>query len=426
MSVRSTLRLSLALALLASAARAQGDPARDGPHLVRQVDLSVSHPGGGSSTLRVYLPAAADRPRPVVLVIHGLWTSPHSYQDYAQNLATRGYAAALYDQYSRISSNLAGWVAAGSVALDGLAHANGDPRSGVMGELDLEKVAVMGHSYGGMTALGIAANDRRAKVVVAVAPGAAMRSLLLQYAAAIRTAPVLVITGQSDGLATAAGFGRPVYRTVPSPHKLYVEIAGGSHMGFIAGGGLFSGGSDAQRAITRRYGNAWLDRWLLGAADPQGYTDGRFAARDGALSAWEAPVGASSWTGDVPGRVTTEGLNARSGPGTQHPVQAVLAAGQELTVHEASAGWYRVSWSGAPAGQALWVSAGYVQLARQGTVTADELNVRSGPGTQHGVVTTRRRGEVLEVLEERQGWLRVRWSGAPAGELWVSGAWVSG
>lgn len=59
-----------------------------------------------------------------------------------------------------------------------------------------------------------------------------------------------------------------------------------------------------------------------------------------------------------------------------------------------------------------------------GTITANTLNVRRGPATTFAIVTTRRLNDVVTILEERNGWVRITWSGAPAGELWVSKTYV--
>lgn len=39
-------------------------------------------------------------------------------------------------------------------------------------------------------------------------------------------------------------------------------------------------------------------------------------------------------------------------------------------------------------------------------------------------MTTVRQGATVTILEERGGWYRVTFDGAPAGELWVSGSYV--
>ncbi len=57
-----------------------------------------------------------------------------------------------------------------------------------------------------------------------------------------------------------------------------------------------------------------------------------------------------------------------------------------------------------------------------GTVTANSLNVRSGPGTNFRVVGVLRRGEQVTILERSGGWLRVA-AGRDRG--WVAGNYIS-
>lgn len=403
-------RVALFLSLCFAAAAPAQDPSGRGSFLTRKVDLDVAHPDGSTSRLRVILPAAADRARPTILVIHGLYMSPAAYEGLAEHLASRGYAAALFDQYARGSTNLSGWVAAGRFAITALERADADPRSGVFGELDLARLGVIGHSYGGMTTIGLAATDPRVKAAVALAPGAALRPQLLQYAATIRSTPLLVVTGRWDWLAVPGTFGRPAYDAVQHRDKLYVQLSGVAHMGFVGDG----------PAAARRYANPWFDRWLQGAADDQGWTDGRRARQDGDLSDWDAP-------GPLPsaGTVTSDTLNVRTGPGTGHAVVTTLPRGARVEIQDQRQGWYRVTWAGAPAGE-LWVGGSHVRTVTTVTVVTDSLNVRSGPGTSHAVVTALQRGTQVDVLDQREGWYRVTWAGAPAGELWLSAGYTSG
>lgn len=341
------------LLALAPAALAQStDPAAQGPHLVRRVDLPVRHADGSTSTLRVLLPTAADRERPTILLVHGLWVGPGLYDSSAEQIASRGYAVALFDQFSRASTDLAGWVAAARGSIDALARAAADPGSDLFGELDMDRLGAMGHSYGGMTAIGLAATDPRVKAAVAWAPGAARRELLLQYAATMPDVPTLVVTGRFDPIAIPGTFGRPAYDAIPHRRKLYVQVAMANHATFSDMLSLTGG---APRQAARRYANAWFDRWLVGAADPAGYTDGRYAANDPALSDVDAP-------GPLPSRgtVTAESLNVRTGPGTSHAVVGTLARGAEVSILDRRGSWYRVTWSGAQPGE-LWVHAAYVR-----------------------------------------------------------------
>jgi len=56
-------------------------------------------------------------------------------------------------------------------------------------------------------------------------------------------------------------------------------------------------------------------------------------------------------------------------------------------------------------------------------VTADSLNVRSGPGTNFPIMTEVRRGTLLVVLNRREGWVRVKLAGGSRNG-WVSSAYV--
>ncbi|MEM4188747.1 MAG: SH3 domain-containing protein [Candidatus Hadarchaeum sp.] len=63
-------------------------------------------------------------------------------------------------------------------------------------------------------------------------------------------------------------------------------------------------------------------------------------------------------------------------------------------------------------------------FARRGTVLAWRLNVRSGPGITHTKIGQLRRGQVIEILDIRNGWLRIRFPEAPQAEAWVSANYV--
>jgi uncharacterized protein YgiM (DUF1202 family) len=124
------------------------------------------------------------------------------------------------------------------------------------------------------------------------------------------------------------------------------------------------------------------------------------------------------------GTVTASWLNVRTGPGITSPRFTSVPRGSSVTVLAAQGGWLRVRLLDARIG---WVSGGYVDVApttgepsRAGTVTASRLNVRSGPGTSHGVVDTLDRGETVDILEESGGWLRIEGDGA----RWVYGRYV--
>lgn len=62
--------------------------------------------------------------------------------------------------------------------------------------------------------------------------------------------------------------------------------------------------------------------------------------------------------------------------------------------------------------------------ARYESVTVDSLNVRSGPGTRHGVIEVVHYGASLEILSRDGNWINVRTPYNSYG--WVYGAYITG
>ena len=59
----------------------------------------------------------------------------------------------------------------------------------------------------------------------------------------------------------------------------------------------------------------------------------------------------------------------------------------------------------------------------EGTVTADVLNVRSGPSTSYSITTKTYRGNKVEILETSNGWYKIKLSNGKIG--WSSGSYIS-
>ena len=59
----------------------------------------------------------------------------------------------------------------------------------------------------------------------------------------------------------------------------------------------------------------------------------------------------------------------------------------------------------------------------EGTVTADVLNVRSGPSTSYSVTTKAYKGNKVEILDTSNGWYNIKLSNGKTG--WVSASYVS-
>lgn len=268
----------------APTSRGPTDPANPGTNFVRTGFAWSALSDGTYMPVTVRLPVAPFAPRPVVLVVHGYSASGLDYAWIAEHLASRGFAAALVQMKSSYEPNFEVWATQATAAIDALARANANPWSGLFGELDLTRVAVVGHSYGGTTAIATAARDARVKVVAALEPGAvqAYKPVLLARAAQVKV-PLLVLGGELDTICPPAAQCVPIYQAATGTStKLYVEVAKADHLGFLN----FWFGPQSYRpflethTIASRYFTAWLETHLLGKADPDGYTDGRTAAAD--------------------------------------------------------------------------------------------------------------------------------------------------
>ena len=61
--------------------------------------------------------------------------------------------------------------------------------------------------------------------------------------------------------------------------------------------------------------------------------------------------------------------------------------------------------------------------AEKGTVNVDVLNIRSGAGTNHSVITKAYKGNVVEILDQSNGWYKVKLSNGTTG--WASGQYIT-
>src|SRR5262249_31788114 len=145
----------LGLFLATPVARAQQDPSQDGGYSVRSETVGATLQGS-SVNVEVILPTAASFERPVVIILHG-WLAPTLlYEGMAHHLASRGFAAVLFEQPNFYSSDMQSWTDNTKDCISELTRLTDDPTCPFYGELDMNRVGVMGHSRGGATATMIA------------------------------------------------------------------------------------------------------------------------------------------------------------------------------------------------------------------------------------------------------------------------------
>lgn len=127
------------------------------------------------------------------------------------------------------------------------------------------------------------------------------------------------------------------------------------------------------------------------------------------------------------GAVTTSGssLNVRSQPSTGAPAVASLKKGSYITLHSRSGSWWKVEYD---KGKTGFCHADYITVV-QGTavsvnIRSGSLNVRSGPGTQHGKTASLYAGEQVLLLSTSGDWSRILYHGTKTG--YVSAQYLSG
>lgn len=127
-------------------------------------------------------------------------------------------------------------------------------------------------------------------------------------------------------------------------------------------------------------------------------------------------------------RITADVLNVRSGPGTIYSINRTVTKGSSYTIIEEQNGFGRLL-SGAG-----WISLEYTEkvdltqttpsntpgkLPYLVRIMADTLNVRSGPGTMYRIITSVHRPSIYTIVEEQNGWGKLR-----SGAGWISLAYT--
>jgi len=141
----------------------------------------------------------------------------------------------------------------------------------------------------------------------------------------------------------------------------------------------------------------------------------------GSLTGWvhKDYLSAVASTVKAAGSVTTTGsVNVRTGPGLDHPVVATVPGGTTLeATGEKTAEWTQVIHAGKP----HWMFSQFLvggkttQFVAVGSVTTTgSVNVRTGAGLDHPVVTTLPRGTTLQTTGEKTAeWTQVIHEGEP-------------
>ena len=122
-------------------------------------------------------------------------------------------------------------------------------------------------------------------------------------------------------------------------------------------------------------------------------------------------------------KINTDSLNIRKGPGATYSIVGELGRGEAYTIVQTQNGWGKLK-SGVG-----WINLSYTQRVSNTTtassvvsssnylvkVTANNLNVRKGPGVSYQITGTVKKGQVYTIVQTQNGWGRLK-----SGLGWIS------
>lgn len=213
---------------------------------VEHISLTIA-----SQPADIYLPQIRNSPSiapfPIALMLPGALVDRSHYSDFASLIARYGFIVVVpthlrsFPQFG-ISGQLSEASEINTV-LTFMQAENSNPRSALLGKVDTQKIALLGHSHGGAVGLMAIANvcvfpfcignfKRPQQVVVGVFYGVNTYDPTTQKFSAIPNSdiPVALLAGSRDSVSTPAET-RQTYDLIQTPPKALMMIAGANHFG---------------------------------------------------------------------------------------------------------------------------------------------------------------------------------------------------
>jgi predicted dienelactone hydrolase len=158
----------------------------------------------------------------------------------------------------RANKLLAAWTGDTGFVLDRLARLNADATSKFTGRLDMTRVGVFGHSFGGATAAQFCSQDSRCKAGIDV--DGSLQGSVIQ--AGIHKPFLFLLSGQGDFSSDAEvrqimADIQTVYDSLPEDGRLRITIRGANHFTFSDDGALLK--SPLLRGLLRVFGVLRID-----------------------------------------------------------------------------------------------------------------------------------------------------------------------
>lgn len=130
--------------------------------------------------------------------------------------------------------------------------------------------------------------------------------------------------------------------------------------------------------------------------------------------------------------ITATSLNVRQGPGLSYPVGGSVKKGEKYSIVKQDGDWIQISLGGGKKG---WVAEWFTAMDSKGqpainqsstgstgSVTANGLRVRKGPGTGFQVIGSLNSGQAVEIVNSNGTWTEVR---TPAIQGWVAKEFIN-
>ena len=116
----------------------------------------------------------------------------------------------------------------------------------------------------------------------------------------------------------------------------------------------------------------------------------------------------------LPGRITENVVNVRSGPSMEHDRIGTVRLGDRVDVLSETTGWYEVRLANSTVG---WIADWLVGVETEIEEKVG-VNVRQGPGTNHAKLTTLYPRHKITVLKRENGWCLVEYGAGKTG--WIA------
>jgi len=211
-------------------------------------------------------------PYPLLVFAIGKRMQVPYYVSYYEHLAAAGYVV-MAPQFPDVDNPSAYvWNLDLRECITVALNARSVPGSMFYQAVDPNRVGIFGHSFGGGTVVGVAADDGRVRVTCAIAPNNPGNYSFSKMPNV--HSPIHVMGGELDAINSVDSIGRPLYER-GNPDKALVVVKGGNHMQFSDYDGYDS--LDTPATISRAEQLAITKAHLLNLFDA--YLKGRSSAR---------------------------------------------------------------------------------------------------------------------------------------------------